>query len=87
MDIKEWMDLNRLKMNNDKTEFILVGSRQQLCKTKVTEVNINGEIIQRNRCVKYLGADLDEQLTLKVMINRKCRAAMGNFTKIKSHQD
>ena len=28
--IKHWMDGNRLKMNSAKTDFILIGSRQQL---------------------------------------------------------
>ena len=38
--VKEWMNHNRLKMNGEKTEFILYGSRQQL-KKSVTN-NING---------------------------------------------
>ena len=29
-DCCNWMDHNRLKMNSDKTEFILIGSKQQL---------------------------------------------------------
>jgi hypothetical protein len=41
-DIKSWMDTNRLKMNTEKTEFILIGSQQQLCKS---EININGDVI------------------------------------------
>ena len=34
--VKNWMDHNRLKMNSNKTEFILIGSKQQLqkCYTK-----------------------------------------------------
>lgn len=82
--IKVWMDQNRLKMNNEKTEFILLGSRQQLCKTNTTEVTINDEIIRRSRCIKYLGAELDERLSMKDMINRKCRIAMGNLQKLRT---
>ena len=66
-----------------KTEFILMGSRQQLCKSETTEVNINGEVIHRSRCIKYLGAYLDERLSLKDMINRKCRIAIANVQKLK----
>ena len=32
VDIKAWMDSNRLKMNTAKTEFIYFGSKQQLQK-------------------------------------------------------
>ena len=82
-DIKDWMDENRLKMNSDKTEFILMGSKQQLQKSITSDININGQIIKRSKQIKYLGADLDEQLTLKGMITRKCRTAMGNLQKLK----
>ena len=33
--VKEWMNHNRLKMNREKTEFILYGSRQQLKKVSL----------------------------------------------------
>ena len=83
VDIKEWMDLNRLKMNNDKTEFILIGSRQQLSNTVTSEININGELIKKSRSIKYLGAHFDESLTFKEMLRNKCRTAMGNLQKLK----
>ena len=81
-DIKEWMDTNRLKMNNDKTEFILMGSRQQLKKAVTTGIDVNGVLIKRNNCICYLGADLDENLWLKSMIHRKCRSALENLQKL-----
>ena len=83
-EIKSWMDKNRLKMNNEKTEFILIGSPQQLRKSVISEanININGETIHRSASIKYLGVDLDERLSLD-MINRKCRTAMGNLQKLK----
>ena len=83
-DIKSWMDENRLKMNNSKTEFILFGSRQQLAKLTTTTIDINGVLINRSPSIRYLGADLDERLTLGGMITRKCRVAMGiNLQKLK----
>ena len=41
-DIKDWMDANQVCMNSAKTEFLLVGSRQQLCNCVSTEINVNG---------------------------------------------
>ena len=38
-EIREWMIVNKLKLNDDKTEFIVFGSRQQL--SKIGEVSIN----------------------------------------------
>ena len=36
--IKQWMDENRLWMNSAKTEFIYIGSRQQLVKCKTNNI-------------------------------------------------
>ena len=81
--IKTWMDHNRLKMNNSKTEFIMYGSRQQLSKIETTNIDTNGVTITKSDCIRYLGADLDEMLSLKKMVNRKCRVAIGNLQELK----
>jgi len=44
---------------------------------------INEKGIRRSRRIKYLGADLNGRLSLKVTINRKCRIAMDNLHKLK----
>ena len=61
--IKHWMDRNRLKMNSAKTDFILIGSRQQLVKCKMTSISANDEIVQRSPIIKYLDALIDERLS------------------------
>ena len=58
--IKHWMDGNRLKLNSAKTDLILIGSRQQLVKCKMTSILANDEIVQRSPIIKYLGALIDE---------------------------
>ena len=58
------------------------GSRQQLARLVTIDINVNGAIVSKNSCIKYLGADLDECMSLKAMINRKCRVAMGNLQKL-----
>ena len=45
-DIKSWMDSMRLKLNSDKTEFILFGYRAQLQKCITEEINVNADIIK-----------------------------------------
>ena len=46
------------------------------------DINVNGAIVSKSSCLKYLGADLDECMSLKAMINRKRRVAMGNLQKL-----
>ena len=40
--MRDWMDGNRLKMNDSKTEFIMFGSNKMLTKCRTTDINING---------------------------------------------
>ena len=74
--LKIWMDENRLKMNNDQTEFILFRSRQQLRKTHTTSLDVNGVLIDRGDCIKYLGADLDKRLSGLVISHLDCANAV-----------
>ena len=45
--IKIWMDGNRLKMNDSKTEFIMFGSSKMLTKCITTDININGKRVKK----------------------------------------
>ena len=83
IQIKTWMDMNRLQMNPTKTEFIIIGSRQHLKKLSTNVININDNCIPNSKSIKYLGVDIDENLNLKSHITRKCRIAIGNFHKLK----
>ena len=83
-DLKVWVNENRLKMNNGKTDFILFGSKPQLdtCTTKTLNVN-NTEMKLADK-IKYLGVLLDWKLDLKQHITSKCQTAMLNIQHIKN---
>lgn len=78
------MNGNKLKMNSNKTEFIECGSRQQLEKCEAKKINICGDNVEKQHCIRYLGAFLDETLSFKEHSIRKCKTAMLNYFKIKS---
>ena len=82
--INEWMNVNRLKMNTDKTEFILLGSRYHLPKCETMSINICGDTVVKSNKIKLLGAWLDENLSFKSHINIKCRTAMYNLQYIRN---
>ena len=83
LEIKSWMDENRLKMNTSKTEFIMFGSRQQLSKTSLSSLNVVGDIVEGASSIKYLGAILDNQLSMKKQVSNICAKATANILKIK----
>ena len=74
--VKNWMDENWLKMNDDKTEYIIFSSNKMAKKIQTQPISINGTSINIREGIQYLGAWLDEHLTLKEHI--KCRIAMVN---------
>ena len=83
MGVKNWMDHNRLKMNSDKTEFILIGSWQQLQKCHSKQININSENIAKSETIKYLGAMIDSNLSFRKHITERSKMAMWNLHKLK----
>jgi exonuclease III len=80
--VKTWMDGNRLKMNDSKTEFILFGSRQQLGKCITNSLSVNDCQIDKVNNIKYLGVYLDASMTMKTHITQKCRIAMANYYRL-----
>ena len=77
--IASWVDTMHLKLNPDKTQFILFGYRSQLVKCATDSVSISDSAIPRSPSVKYLGVTLNENFSLKEQITHKCRKAMANF--------
>ena len=82
LKIKKWMDAVRLKMNESKTEFMLLGSRQHLKKCTMTSLKVLGENIDKSEVIRYLGRYLDSTLTFRQHIKTKCKSAMLNLLKI-----
>ena len=78
------MNENRLKMNDSTTEFIIFGTRQQKSKITTSCIDVNNIQVSKSRCVKYLGAYLDESLTMKHHITEKCKTASINLFRIKN---
>ena len=83
-NLKVRMNENRFKMNNDKTEFILFGSKPQLDKCKTKTLKVNNTEIELVDKIKYLEVILDQNLNLKKLITSKCQTTMLNIQHIKN---
>ena len=53
-DVKSWMDSARLKLMKQKTEFIIMGSKQLMDTVDMKSIDINDFQIKRINSVKYL---------------------------------
>lgn len=74
-NIRQWMKENFLKLNDDKTEFLLFGSRQQLLKINVPYIKIGDAQILPSSEARNLGVVFDSCMTLKPHISNIVRSS------------
>ena len=75
-DIRAWLSRDKLFMNDKKTEFLVIGTRQQLKKVTIDCLTIGAQnILVAEKPVKTLGVWLDSKLSMDVHITKTCSAA------------
>ena len=65
----KWLVDNKLSLHLGKTELILFGSKRKLKKIKDFFVTCNGQTINKQKSVKYLGVMLDQELSGEAIAN------------------
>lgn len=60
--LEEWMNVNMLKMNADKTKYMIVRSIRKEIKTDIIVKSLDGTIIERVEITKHLGVMIDSKL-------------------------
>ena len=83
VDIRKWKLQDRLKLNDDKTEFIVIGTRQQLAKVNVDSLQVGESIVTAASIVRNLGCWFDDQLKMDTYINNICRSAFFHLYNIR----
>ena len=82
-EIDNWMVDNNLKFNGDKTDMIIIGTRQMLSKLPPDiSVNICGNCITPKTSVRNLGVIFDANLNFKEHISRVCKSAFFHLHNI-----
>jgi hypothetical protein len=75
-DLNYWFCLNGLALNPDKSDTILLGTRQRAHGySKLTSVDVAGSVVALADHIKILGVTLDSQLTMDRHVNDVCRSA------------
>ena len=72
--IESWMSCNRLKINAEKTQVIWIGSRQQLVKIDIEELQLLSANVHFSTTVSNLGVHFDSQLTMWDHVTATCRS-------------
>ena len=70
LDVNHWMIINRLKLNCDKTEYIVYGTNYFFKKIgAIPDLQVCGNIVKVVQKVRNLGAICDKTLNMKLQIN------------------
>jgi len=89
-DIKSWMSMNLLKLNDNKTELLLIGKRNLVSKVREFSVRIGDSVIIPSESARNLGVVFDSEFDFQRFIQGTARSMalqLHNITKIRDFLD
>ena len=75
--------MEKLKLNDDKTEFLIIGTRAQLNKIKITELRIGQVMVSSVSNARNLGSWFDNILSMKTAVNKTCQSVIYHLHNIR----
>ncbi|EFX76673.1 hypothetical protein DAPPUDRAFT_106838 [Daphnia pulex] len=80
----KWLAVNHLKLNEDKTDALLVSSKDNVAKKRIASIPlvVGGASIIPSPVVRNLGVLLDSHLTMEQQINSSCRSSYFHLRRI-----
>ena len=88
MELHNWFSANSLKMNQNKTDFMLVGSKQNLKKSAGFNFQNCDSTLQPSATVKLLGVTIDAELSWDAHVKRvvkKCNGILISLFKFRHY--
>ncbi len=73
-EIRSWMAKNMLKLNDAKTEILLVGSPNQIRKFPKINVRVGSHTVTSETGLRNLGAYFDQTMSMSLFISEKCKS-------------
>ena len=68
-DVKRWMDMNKLKLNTDKTAMMIIGTKSVANKNLLHSMKLDDVSVEPSTYVKNLGVVFDGGLTMAKHVN------------------
>ena len=83
-NVSQWLSANKLTLNQSKTEFMLIGSRQRVSTFQdAPALTINNVPVKQVSHTKSLGTHIDENLSWNVHIDKLCKKVASGIGAIK----
>ena len=86
--VRKWMANNFLKLNDDKSEFLIMGTKANLKKVVTTSLKIGSHSINAVEKVRNIGAVFDRQMKMSAQVSMVCKSAwysLYNISKIRRY--
>ena len=87
-ELQSWFCSNSLKMNEEKTNFMLVGSKKNLSKTETFRFKVNGSDVKPSSNIKILGVVVDPCLSWDAhvsSVSKKCNGILVSLYKVRHY--
>ena len=82
-DIRTWMLTDKLKLNDDKTEFMLIGTKQQLSKVNIDCLTVGSIDVAPVTVARNLGTWFDSNLNLQEQIHKTFKSGFFHLYNIR----
>ena len=86
--LRTWMHINKLKLNDSKTEFMIFGTKDSLKKSITKSITIGDSNIKAVESVRNIGAMFDSEMKMDVQVRHVCSSAwhrLYNIGKIRHY--
>ena len=83
-DIRNWLIEGRLLPKDDKTEFLVIGTRQQLNKLNPLVLHVSDHTIDPSANVRNWGTIFDNSISMDTHVNQVCKTPFYHIHNINS---
>ena len=84
LEIKSWMSLNKLKLNDEKTEFLVMASRYQQHKIHAHDIKVDTATIHASESARNFGLIFDNNLCMDEHVKRICQTVYFHIRNVNS---
>ncbi len=88
LNLRDWMAGSKLKINDDKTECMLIGTRQQMFKVNLNYISVGEKSIIPSSNLNNLGVLMDSNKNFQEQVNKLCKTSfcfLYNIRKIRKY--
>ena len=82
-DMRSWLLTHKLMFKDSKTEFLIIGTRQQLSKIQIDSVKVGGVDIKPVEKVRNLGSWFDNHMPMNIHVGKVCSKAFRGLYNIR----